>query len=78
MKRIEIVNATHYKTGEKINIFIENGVFVDSLSDKADEVIEADGLTVMPGLVDMHCHLREPGFEYREDIHPAKIDICQY
>ncbi len=68
MKRIEIVNATHYKTGEKINIYIENGVFVDSLSDKADEVIEAEGLTVMPGLVDMHCHLREPGFEYREDI----------
>lgn len=30
--------------------------------------IEADGLVAMPGLVDMHCHLREPGFEYKEDI----------
>lgn len=32
------------------------------------EVINAEGNIVMPGLVDMHCHLREPGFEYKEDI----------
>lgn len=32
------------------------------------EVIDASGKTVVPGLVDMHCHLREPGFEYKEDI----------
>lgn len=35
---------------------------------KADKVIEADGLTIIPGLVDMHVHLREPGFEYKETI----------
>ena len=32
------------------------------------EVIEADGLIVMPGLIDMHVHLRDPGQEYKEDI----------
>lgn len=32
------------------------------------EVIDASGKTVAPGLVDMHCHLREPGYEYKEDI----------
>ncbi|MEO5340688.1 MAG: dihydroorotase [Magnetococcus sp. MYC-9] len=31
-------------------------------------VIQADGLVVAPGLVDMHVHLREPGYEYKEDI----------
>lgn len=31
-------------------------------------VISADGKCVMPGLIDMHCHLREPGYEYKEDI----------
>ncbi|MEO5376603.1 MAG: dihydroorotase [Magnetococcus sp. DMHC-6] len=31
-------------------------------------MIEADGLIVAPGLVDMHAHLREPGFEYKETI----------
>ncbi len=31
-------------------------------------VIEASGMYVIPGLVDMHVHLREPGFEYKETI----------
>lgn len=31
-------------------------------------VIDAKGKIVAPGLLDMHCHLREPGYEYKEDI----------
>lgn len=38
------------------------------LENNADQIIDASGLTVMPGFVDMHCHLREPGYEYKEDI----------
>jgi dihydroorotase len=33
-----------------------------------DEVIDAGGMLIVPGLVDMHVHLREPGFEYKETI----------
>ena len=32
------------------------------------EVIEAQGLLVVPGLIDIHTHLREPGYEYKETI----------
>lgn len=32
------------------------------------EVVDASGLVVAPGFVDLHCHLREPGFEYKETI----------
>jgi dihydroorotase len=35
---------------------------------RRDEVLEADGLWLAPGLVDLHTHLREPGQEYKEDI----------
>ena len=57
------------------DIYIEGGVIqeiepaLDYDYDGIDmEVIEADGLIVAPGLIDMHCHLRDPGFEYKEDI----------
>lgn len=36
---------------------------------KLQTVINADGKTVIPGLVDVHVHFRDPGFTYKEDIH---------
>lgn len=36
--------------------------------DKADEIIDASGKYVMPGFIDLHVHLREPGLEYKETI----------
>ncbi len=35
---------------------------------EADRVVEASGLLVVPGLIDLHVHLREPGFEHKETI----------
>ena len=39
-----------------------------ALSAPDAQVIDARGLHVFPGLIDMHVHLREPGYEYKEDI----------
>ena len=39
----------------------------------ADEVIDASGCWVMPGFIDMHVHLREPGQEYKEDINSGTL-----
>ncbi|MDP2919221.1 MAG: amidohydrolase family protein, partial [Dehalococcoidia bacterium] len=33
------------------------------------DVLEAEGLVVCPGFIDLHCHLREPGFEEKETIY---------
>ena len=55
----------------KGDLFVSGGKIAKiggSITDTADKVIDAAGLTVMAGFVDMHCHLREPGFEYKEDI----------
>jgi len=32
------------------------------------DIVDAEGMVVMPGLIDLHTHLREPGYEYKEDI----------
>jgi dihydroorotase len=40
----------------------------DYVQDSECDVIDASGKYVLPGLVDAHCHLRDPGFEYKEDI----------
>lgn len=34
----------------------------------SNEVVDCRGLVLMPGFVDLHCHLRQPGFEHRETI----------
>ena len=39
----------------------------------ADEVVDAGGLFVTPGLIDMHVHLREPGFEEKETIETGTL-----
>jgi dihydroorotase len=38
-------------------------------SEEYDEIIEAKGMIVAPGLVDIHVHFRDPGLTYKEDIH---------
>lgn len=53
------------------DLYIESGKVVQLEKDirqEADQVIDADGLVVCPGLVDMHVHLRDPGLTYKEDI----------
>ncbi|MFA6948160.1 MAG: dihydroorotase [Eubacteriales bacterium] len=41
------------------------GAFIDG---GADETLDCAGLYALPSFTDIHCHLREPGFEYKEDI----------
>lgn len=52
------------------SIFIEDGRIKEIATNKnsADKVINAEGLIAVPGLVDMHVHLRDPGQTQKEDI----------
>ena len=67
--RIILTNCKVYNDSTKTKIFIEDGKFANKFAEaEADKVIDLKGATVTPGLVDMHCHLREPGGEYKETI----------
>lgn len=76
MRKLIIKNGTvvdpDSKTESKRDIYIEDGIIKDIPSGSGKgrdiEIINASGLTVFPGLIDMHVHLREPGQEYKETI----------
>ena len=56
---------------EKKDILIEDGKITaigENLQAEGHEVVNAQGLHIFPGLIDMHVHLRDPGFEHKEDI----------
>ncbi len=60
------------KTDKISDVYIEDGI-IKTIAENIDAendatVIDAKGKIVAPGLIDMHCHLREPGYEYKEDI----------
>lgn len=53
------------------DVLIEDGTIVSvdaSIPEGNNDIIDAAGCFVMPGLVDLHVHFREPGFEYKETI----------
>lgn len=68
-----LLNAMVYEEGsfKKRNIFIDNGV-VSDISEKAAEkgrvLFDFENCYIFPGFIDVHVHLREPGFLYKETI----------
>ncbi len=53
------------------DLYVEDGKVCEigkNLTNQADRVIDATGFLVMPGFIDLHVHLREPGLEYKETI----------
>ena len=56
---------------EKMDILIRDDKIEKvekEINENADKVIDCTGLFIIPGMIDIHCHLREPGFEYKETI----------
>ncbi|MBX3091451.1 MAG: dihydroorotase [Cryobacterium sp.] len=70
VRAVELVGSGAGGKGST-DILIADGVIAElgsRLSDAKATVIDADGLIALPGLVDLHTHLREPGFERSETV----------
>lgn len=75
MSRLLIKNARvvdpSQRLDEGLDILVEEGRIArlaERISASQAEVIDATGLVAAPGFIDVHVHLREPGYEYKETI----------
>lgn len=76
MKTILIKNARvidpSQNLDKKADLLVADGVvkeLSETIAATVDETIEAEGLILAPGLVDMHVHLRDPGQTHKEDVY---------
>ncbi|MEJ8554155.1 dihydroorotase [Tepidibacter sp. Z1-5] len=62
------------------DILIEDSIVKkinENIDENVDRKIDASGYIVSPGFVDVHVHLREPGFEYKEDIKTGALSAAR-
>jgi len=71
-----------YKTNifEKYDVLIQDDKITKiekNIEEQVEKIIDCTNLYIMPGMIDIHCHLREPGFEYKETIETGALSaVC--
>ncbi|KAA5831876.1 dihydroorotase [Saccharopolyspora hirsuta] len=71
MSRLLLKDVRPYGEGDPVDVLVEGEVVAQigaNLDVDADEIVHADGAVLLPGFVDLHTHLREPGREDAETI----------
>ena len=66
-----LIKNAKLSDGTQVDVLIQDGKIaglMQNMPAHGEEVIDAAGRTLMPGFIDLHCHWRTPGFEYKEDI----------
>jgi dihydroorotase len=73
-KKIRIIDT---ETDRTTNILISDNTFseIKHLDRKNNftEIIDGEGLVLMPSFIDMHCHFRDPGYTYKEDLESGQL-----
>lgn len=71
IKNVNIVDSSKAFCGD---VYIKNGRIEDiGILNKGCEVLDGEGLYLLPSFVDLHAHFREPGYEYKEDLLSGSI-----
>lgn len=82
IKNVNIIDTFQNFHGD---IYIEEGIIKEvglEIIKEGVEVLEGNGLVLMPAFIDTHAHFREPGLTHKEDIESGskaavKVDILQ-
>ncbi|MCM8817513.1 MAG: dihydroorotase [Candidatus Omnitrophica bacterium] len=78
IKNIRVIDPYTNTDGIR-DVLISRNVFASvgkNINKRASKVIDGTGLWLLPGLIDMHCHLREPGNEEEETILSGSTSAC--
>ena len=76
IKNIRIVDPSQNKDVAG-DIFVDNGKIVSQFSGSADKIVDGKGKIAVPGLIDVHSHLREPGQEGKETIYTGTCSAAK-
>ncbi|HTB51597.1 MAG TPA: dihydroorotase [Ferruginibacter sp.] len=71
IKQATIVNSTSPFNGHVKDIYIKDGIIItiaDTITEKADKIIEAKNLSISIGWIDVFSHFCDPGYEHRETL----------
>ncbi|MDR7303311.1 dihydroorotase [Haloactinomyces albus] len=74
--RVLLRGVRPYGEGEPVDLLVAGGRIAEigtDLSTDADEILHADGAIALPGFVDLHTHLREPGREDAETVETGSV-----
>ncbi|MFZ7121973.1 MAG: dihydroorotase [Eubacteriaceae bacterium] len=73
IKNVKIIDAKKNTHGD---VLIKDGLIKEVCNtnfSENEEIIDGTGYVLMPSFIDFHCHLRDPGFEYKEDMESGMI-----
>ncbi|MEU5845490.1 dihydroorotase [Saccharopolyspora shandongensis] len=76
MSRVLLKDVRPYGEGEPVDVLVDGEVIAEigaDLDTDADEIIQANGAVALPGFVDLHTHLREPGREDAETVETGSM-----
>ncbi len=66
-----LIQGAKLENAQTVDVLIKDGKIAAiglNIPPHGEEVLKAEGRTLLPGFIDLHCHWRTPGFEYKEDI----------
>ena len=76
IKKARVVDPHSPFNGQSVDIFIENGIIKQigkKITSNTDRVIEAEGLCISPGWVDMFANFADPGYEFKESLETGSL-----